>query len=232
MASPSHRRDPFSAGLIALVVTATLPAIGAACPLNSLFCRGARLDSTEPARSTQCCNADFCGTADYDLARGGLNATMSSSEYGGPTGDARVVASDEYVVLGMPSGTPVTIQAEFQLTGYYTNQTACCDGDASGSILEGATNRAASSFSGGAVGENSFDRTLSITVAAVAGASFVLRLEVRAHGTEGANAEITGQLRFSGLPAGTSLTSCQGFRQDGPTPTIPSSWGSLKIRYR
>src|SRR5262249_12277290 len=39
-------------------------------------------------------------------------------------------------------------------------------------------------------------------------------------------------LTFEGLPAGTSITSCHGYRQDAAVPTSHTTWGSLKARYR
>ena len=40
-----------------------------------------------------------------------------------------------------------------------------------------------------------------------------------------------GGYRFVGLPAGASVTSCQGFAGD-PTPALPASWGGVKAAYR
>jgi hypothetical protein len=40
------------------------------------------------------------------------------------------------------------------------------------------------------------------------------------------------RLSFEGLPPGSSMTSCKGYRQDQPVPALARSWGGLKAIYR
>ena len=41
----------------------------------------------------------------------------------------------------------------------------------------------------------------------------------------------TGRLHFSGVPAGVTIVSCQGYA-DGVVPVRPTSWGRLQAIYR
>ena len=44
--------------------------------------------------------------------------------------------------------------------------------------------------------------------------------------------EATGQVTFEGLPAGTTVVSCQGCLSSATTPVLRTSWGRLKAHYR
>src|SRR5215204_1897191 len=120
------RHLPIAIALAACLALAS-PAI--ACPENCFFTPGgiwtcttaASADTTFDSTANSACfkNAYFHGyTAGYDLPHGMLYA----SSLGGFTGACGpgVVVTDDFVLGGLPAGTPVTIRAQLAL-GFWIN---------------------------------------------------------------------------------------------------------------
>ncbi|MGH7731380.1 MAG: hypothetical protein ACRENJ_09035 [Candidatus Eiseniibacteriota bacterium] len=107
----------------------------------------------------------------------------------------------------------------------------CCFAGASARILEGSSNAADANFDS-PCGPTPISRTLEVQVHRLSGERFQLAATVSAGGVEGGWAFIYGTLRFSGLPEGVTISSCNGFYQGPPVAVVRDSWGRMKIRYR
>ena len=234
--------------LIALLALFALPAAfppedAAAvtgCPLSTLNCNGSLSSSDDAVRALTCSNSQGGAGVGYDLVSGTIHAAGSGGDGGG---GGSVQAVDDYTIVGLPTGTPVTFTARLRVIGSVGGGCAVTfpSGDFFGRLTEGASNRVevrrsttlvCQPFGGPCCATGgSVDSTLRVTVAGTAGLAFRLTSEVGASGRFlGAN--VTGQLSFEGLPPGTTVVSCQGFRQDFPVPARPTSWGAVKVRYR
>lgn len=210
------------------------------CPASTIEC-DAVTSSTEPIRSVDCDDwlSDSHGSAGHDLLLGRVRASGSGSDVGG---DGSVRAVDDYTVVGLPTGTPITFTATLRVIGSVS--VGCFgfspSGSISGRLTEGSSNtvqvrRSSSSrcdpqgYSCCGVGA-SVDSTLRVDIVATAGAAFRLTSEVDASARFGSSS-VTGQLAFEGLPPGASVVSCQGYRHEFPVPATAMSWGALKVRY-
>jgi hypothetical protein len=81
-------------------------------------------------------------------------------------------------------------------------------------------------------GEQTTTHQMRFPVAAVEGVPFEIGLKSIANSQGGEGGWVRAKLRFEGLPAGTSITSCKGYRQDQPVPALATSWGRVKAAYR
>jgi hypothetical protein len=210
------------------------------CPVSTIECDGTT-SSTEPIRSVDCDDwlRDSFGSAGHDLLLGRVRASGSGGDSGG-RGSVRAV--DDYTVIGLPTGTPLTFTATLRVIGYVSVGCYGYDpsGNISGRLTEGSSNtvevRRSSSLDCDPQGYSccgvgaSVDSTLRVDIVATAGAAFRLTSEVGASVRFGSTS-VTGQLAFEGLPPGTSIVSCQGYRQEFPVPATTMSWGALKVRY-
>jgi hypothetical protein len=80
------------------------------------------------------------------------------------------------------------------------------------------------------------DETLALTVNALAGTPFLLRVDLSVGtGSHGGQASVfphnLSWLSFEGLPERAGIVSCQGFEQTQPTPVTPTSWSWIKARH-
>lgn len=233
----------------ALVVLATvaecafIPAgasSNAACPLSTLNCERI-ITSTDSVKSCDGC-VNACSSASYDLIHGtfqvvGYGFDVSSS--------AGLDAVDEYRIIGPPPGTPLTFTAEMavfmNLDGYCTGYGYCTASRASASLREGDSNLAAMSVETPlnfdeinlrcCAKSTSAAQTLRVTIVRTVGEVFTLHYGMSCS-QQWSSGYVVGQMRFSGLPGGASVVSCQGYRQDFATVSRPMSWGQVKLRYR
>jgi hypothetical protein len=71
-----------------------------------------------------------------------------------------------------------------------------------------------------------------LPVNAIAGQPFRLHFELKCGDVGPVQGSARGDLSFTGLPAGTGISSCQGFQGGEIVGARPSSWGRVKILYR
>lgn len=205
------------------------------CPLTYGDCFGS---STESSGSRSCQDLEF-GTErqDWNLTLGRIGINVRNINVGSSTS---IQANDDYTVIGIPDGTPITVVARLAATGLIT----LCSGIPGGgggsiraSVVQSETNQMEVGTSAGCSQtccdpfSASFDSTAQVTVAAVAGQAFHLSLRARASVFR-AMAGINAQLSFEGLPPGASVVSCHGYRQEFPVPASAATWGAMKRRYR
>ena len=229
----------FTLMFLTMMVPATVARVNVAlanplCGVNSVFCYGAgTTTSTDPLNS---CSV-LSSSASYDLIRG-------SFAVGSTPGAAAVAAVDQYRVEGVSPGTPLVFSAELvvhlRASPFNCHQAGSPPPTAfaSATLREGDSNQASVSITMPVICFPQYccpqarylDQTLRVTVTRLAGELFTLHFDLASGGDGGEQG--FGQLRFSGLPPGGFVVSCQGYRQDGPTAANGLSWGRLKQIYR
>jgi hypothetical protein len=147
-----------------------------------------------------------------------------------------VLAADAYDVAGLPTGTVVTLTASLSVDGSVST-TGCggsgCGGVFVDSLYSGVLADTRSHAIGVFNGSVPFHDDLTLPVTIVAGTPVVIQMRFEGFRSPGGShaSQGTGVLRFSGVPAGAAVISCQGYAS-GPTPTERASWGRLKLVYR
>jgi hypothetical protein len=147
-----------------------------------------------------------------------------------------VRAGDAYDVAGVPIGTPVPVTVTLSVDGSVST-TGCggsgCGGVFVDSLLSGALSDSRTHAIGVFIGSVGFHDDLTLPITIVAGTPVVIETHFEGFRSPGGNhaSQGTGVLRFSGLPPGAVVISCQGYAS-GPTPTQRPSWGHVKIVYR
>ena len=192
---------------------------GPICPSNNMnACTIA--SSILPADSRTCSVCDIYGcssvNAHYDIPGASLNVSVSVYGEGGNAGG--VVVQDDFHVIGVASGTPLTFTAHLLvgLTNANANLT-----DAFGHTASATTDT------------NPLQTELTLEVAALAGEPFRLVFELQATGDAvSGTGSGTGHFSFSGIPQGAAVASCNGYVSDPLVPTHVTSWGRLKSMYR
>lgn len=224
--------------LVAAASTAAPAGVRAAtnCPSSSLC----NTTTTDPSGW---CSTFQGGSAYFDLTQGRYHASGSnvSTQY---NGTGFVGAWDRYRIAGVPAGTPLIFRAEIQVNGVASG--GCLPSNqgmgahiqatvGNPATAETATADAAAALVGCSVvccwNSGSLDQTLSVPFSVAAGDDFLAYVVLTASASN-TSADVAAQLRFTGLPAGATVTSCQGFRQDVATSAARSSWGALKLLYR
>lgn len=148
-----------------------------------------------------------------------------------------VKARDSYDVVGVPAGTPVTVVVELSVEGAILSQ-GCggsgCWGTLGFSLASGTNlNESYLTRNMFAVGSEPVQGGLTLPITIVAGQPVTVERQLWAQKAAGGNhgARGVGQIRFSGLPEGARIVSCQGF-DPAVVPTARSSWGRVKSIYR
>lgn len=221
--------------LLTLVAASSLPlAALAAVPcsdshaqlvgFNSLFAVPAPVFDTTYATSEAGWDLP-AGTVLVSRAVGGVNWTRS-------------IATDDYDVTGVAPGTVVNLTAAFDVDGYVTSPG--CGGSGCGGYFQASVTQGASSnqqqvtfpdpFAGGTT---NMLQTLTLPITITAGTPTTVEFELAVFVPAGGNAggAGTGAIRFTGLPAGAHVVSCQGYGTLA-TPARSATWGSLKTHYR
>jgi hypothetical protein len=225
---PSKRVLPLLVAL-AGALGAEVPAAGASpCPTNQIVLTGASVSSSNAALDTTANNAH----GSYDLRQGLLTSNVDFSDPGW-TGSS-VSTDDEYWVIGLPAGTPLDFVAEFLVSvswGVYPGVpqgSFTCEGS-----LAAATDSAGFAVPPGGCCHGNFTQPLSISLHRVANERFHIRLHLASQDYRG-TVNATGLLKFTGLPPGTAVVSCQGYTSDPtvavePPITPPSALGVADI---
>jgi len=164
------------------------------------------------------------GNGSYNLPAGTIGASASSaSPYGGA---GEVIARDDFRIVGIPAGTPLTFTAT--LAGSFSGSFQAYFG---ASLQDESLPPA--SVGGCACGQMFYGESflLSRTLTHPAGEVFRMTYRISASCGSQGGASAGGSLRFVGLPQGARVESCQGYIQDFPVAVESSSWGELKARY-
>lgn len=205
------------------------------CPVNYLSLNSGQIliSTQDPVREIELrSNPGICG-ARYDLIRGEVwagGATSGSSQ----SGEAGV--SDDYTASGAPPGTPFTLRARLSLTAQIFEACGlsppyhCSDGYVVAILREGPSNEAYYSS------EVTQTSSIEVTIQGMVGVPFRIFASADARGRGGGgrsgSATLLALIDFIDLPAGSRITSCQGYQQDAPVAARPSTWGRLKSVYR
>jgi hypothetical protein len=205
-------------GFAALVLSGALtPAHGGTCPADTLL--GDEY-FTPSATSTKSYGGGIVREdGAYDLVAGTVAARTRSVLDASIT---LVIARDEYVLDGLPAGTPIS----FDVVIDATSTLAAGSGSSSFSI-----SREGAGIAGG--GGGNWAGSVVLHLQELAGVPFVLRYSVGQFiGKIGTLTDVSGSgsFHFANLPPNTHIASCQGYVQDA-VPAIASSWGSLKAAY-
>lgn len=209
------------------------------CGVNSVYCStgGGTFTSTDALASCSDRNSE----ANYDLTRG----VFTVRAVGAPSyqGGAAVSAVDQYRVEGVSPGTPLVFSAELNVNinvyGYLCQPPgSLITTTGSATVREGNSNSSSASIttpltcsSTGCCAQPAGLQTVVRTVVTgAAGDPFTLHFDLTVNGNGSGHG--SAELRFSGLPPGARVVSCQGFRQDFPTAANGMSWGRLKAIYR
>ena len=216
---------------LAALLLAALPLPSTAvptCPESCIDVPGPEPDCTTLAvrgRSANGGHGTGSGDGAYNLTTGTVQADATGD--GGYGGGAIVTARDDFRVVGLPEGTPLNFTATYDVAFSGANQAvfdaSLQDGDTPATIVTGCT-----------CGQPGYGATHQLTRALTHAAGEVFRVTYRIYAGCGAfgGASANGTLRFTGLPPGARVESCQGYVQDFPVAVEPASWGAVKSRYR
>ena len=163
-------------------------------------------------------------TASYNVPAGTLSLGFIS--YGAEV-DAGVYVEDDFSVVGLPDGTPVSI------TAHMSGQLRGSPGPAIVAYVQATLKDVNGNSQTAETPALSYD--LSLPVQATAGQTFRLHFELNGYGiTSATTATGVGNAAFSfeGLPPGVVVTSCQGYFSGAPVATRLSTWGRVKAIYR
>lgn len=172
-------------------------------------------------------------TASYDLHTGQLSLWRKV----GGVSWTFVHARDAYDVQGTAPGTPVHLIAQLSVDGVL--ESGGCGGTGCGGWLTADVRHGADATADSvsfpnifAAGTVPMHETLALPITIVAGSPELLEYDLTVLIPAGGNAggSATGQIVFTGLPPGVTVTSCQGITS--ATPVQRTSWGVLKALYR
>jgi hypothetical protein len=226
--------------LLTLAALSGLPArarAAVACPPNIVKLGGNAQGNSYGARADTSFSFAFptSGTdqVSYDLVSG----TLAMSECCGPA-ETFVQTSDAYDVTGVPAGTPVTVTAMLTVDSDVhasCNSALLCGGALVDMQVTHGSDIASQqhSFTPPPQQMNWHD-VLTAPVTIIAGTPEEIDFMLggrQLSGSVGDGSDASGTISFSGLPAGASIKSCQGYHPIA-TPAHVSSWGRLKTLYR
>jgi hypothetical protein len=217
---------PLTALVPLLVLAISFEAQGAPCPDTQFTCRGTTQAVPGDRADLSCPYDDYdgsYGSAAFDYPLGTAQLSFTN------TGLALALA-DSFWFEGLAPGDSVRCRASLTLNGQV------CSGDRARfdvafSLTPGQT-QGASFFSPGPFGCSPISRIFDQWVALRIGERFSMTVTLVGQDAAGGSGVINSALTFSELPPNVIVRSCHGFRQDGPVPARPSSWGSVKANYR
>jgi len=165
----------------------------------------------------------------YDLVSGALECDVSFYDVGGPNfAISSVDTEDDYWVVGPAPGTPIDFSAELSLSGSWNVFPGVPEGQFSVEAFVAVGGDTARYAIPGGCCHGNFIQVISLPLHQTAYEPFRLHLHMSSRDYRG-RVTLTGQLQFTGLPAGAGVSSCQ----NSPVTTTRSlTWGQMKIRYR
>lgn len=222
-----------------LLVLGLLPATAASqpvptCPASEMrITGGAVVSSTSASYDSSVFYTEMAGyrTA-YDHPAGTVEVHHCCG-----LGRTSVRARDRYDLVDVPAGTTVHLVAELGVEGEILSL-GCSASGCWGTLGFGLTAGTASSESYltrnlFAPGREAVRGGVALPLTMVAGQPVVIErllwAQKAAGGSHGAVG--IGRLRFTGLPDGARVVSCQGYAAQA-VPALRPSWGTLRVRYR
>jgi len=217
---------------LALAAAAGFAVSATACPQNCLYIRPALLPGLDYC--TSAAQMDTSGRPNYNsyselgysIPRGTLYSTNSSGFDGCLS---RTTVEDDFSVIGVPAGAVVTMTARLALS--FRGGVTGGGGPAFARLAEGTSDSSAVDWDLRYFDGTTRDTVLTLPVTATVGTPFHMRFVVGSEVGELCSAQWHGTFDFTGFPAGVSVVSCNGYAL-APTPTLNTSWGRLKARYR
>jgi hypothetical protein len=208
-----------------IFLAAWAPGSIAACPQNQLGPGGSGGLSSLPVDSWN--SPSNTSYASYNVPAGSLGISFGCA--GGPGGECGssggVYVEDDFSIVGLPAGTPVSITAH--LIGSLSG--------GGGGFMYAYVNAILSDANGNAQNAQSPPTTscdLALPVQAIAGQPFRLHFELNGGSLGPVSGSGFGTFSFTGLPPGTAVTSCQGYASSPVVSARHSTWGKLKTVYR
>jgi len=207
---------------------------------NQLIICGHAVTYTDPAHGD---SVQYCGVvggdcilprdvAAYDIPAGLTRASQDVVCGMGYTVSAQ--SQDQYWIVGPESPDPIPFTAQLALTGGGN-----CGATGAVSFTVQAQTSSASLSVVPAPGPSCaatppLPPSLVVPVSALVGSPFSVQVgvSVQVRNAAGGRSFLTAQLTFTGLPAGYTVVSCNGFGRSGSTPVPAMSWGKLKYMYR
>ena len=206
-----------STPLLAWILTLACGTASATCPTTRYSLYGAESTSSVPIGSAGAFSPQYPYDGDTQASWNATIGTVRVSGYsGGHHGwtSGSVSSSDDFELLGPPSGQVVRVTATLALGGNF-----------GGGTLQDAFGRSVTGAPG--LGISHFNLAVDFTVGTPQ------RLTYAVSGSGGGGyVEVGATLLFLDLPAGMSIVSCRGYQAGQITATRPTSWGRLKQIYR
>lgn len=216
--------------LVALCLLSTSAQAQPSCPQNFIQCNTYEYTSYAPTYSLYC-PPEFeqkgTSTVSYDLSNGAFSCSSIGREYGSGAG---FTVFDVYQLVGSAPDCSFPFKVNLHLMGKYTRIRALgADAEIDARLLDTFTLQQSHFYLHTTV-TTTIDTVLTIPLDWCRD-PFTIQYEF---GTGGGWGEVTAsaQILFSDLPQGVSVTSCQGFHEEGPIPTLPVTWGKVRARYR
>ena len=211
-----------------LLLTTVPPIASATCPSTRYDLYGVTTTSSETSGSASAWNPyypyDGDGTVSWNAAAGTLSVSDCSAGHHGWAG-GQIWMTDDFEILGSPTGVPVRITAALDVSGSSFYDFSY--GTTSSGALSDATGRSVS----GQNGADGLTIRLQLPLDMVTGVP--QQLTYMAYGSASGFCTRTGaRLLFPDLPPGMSIVSCRGFQTGAVTATRSTSWGRLKQIYR
>jgi len=223
--------------LVAILVGAIPCPAGGDCPTNTASDHGPGGSSTYVHSGPTWDQPVNGGHVAYDLVHG----TFSVSSAGGggqQVAGAELHVSDVYQIVGPISVSPIPFQVfvhalgnlSASLQSYPFIGTVCDHASASLNLDSAPLSKSIgwSAYSPTCT-PLAVDYDLWLEMQKLPGEPFTVRYDLSVGST--APGVVNCTFAFYGLPAGYSVTSCQGY-SPAPTPVSNASWGSLKASYR
>ena len=225
-----------SLALAAVLGNAPVAAQVIPCPNSDIRLEGQTL-AQYPSAIVDTVLADQYGTfrVGYNLITGAmyLDKPIASSN-----GSMYVTPRDRYDIEGLPPGTVVPLTAILDVNGYVESAGICtadgCSGSFGARIGDPFSWYAEQSVSVGQAGRSDLVTQLQFPFSITVGQPTAVQYQIYYFATaSGIGHGGIGQatFSFSGLPAGATLVSCNGYSAQ-PTPVRATSWGKLKTIYR
>lgn len=206
-----------------LVCSLTPPrAVRAACPESSIGLSCAeRVTTTADSLWQWCSGGGASAQGGFALRTGRFSASGSGHQY------VNVTASDDYVLEGSAIGSTTRVAVELHARGW-VSRSNWGSGYASARLKLVGGSETVRHWSPGTPPE----QVLRLEFDAEPGRVFRLEFGLSAGGSHIDSGSIDAWLVFAQLPPGTAIRSCQGFLSEAPVDVLPTTWGSIKARYK
>lgn len=211
-----------------------LPAVEcrASCPRSCILLSEANHCSTDSAfQYADFAPGAFDDSASWSIPSGQFSARTNSVWI--LTGWSILDSEDQFILQGVAPPEAVPLIARLRVHSKL-DMYCCAGGQASNAIkINHAfddSNVTTVKIYGPGWASLETDTTLDLPFVAQAGEAFRIAVHLRCISQSGA-AAAQAQLEFIGIPVGTEIESCNGFRQ-GATPVVTTTWGRVKASYR